>query len=1803
VAQVPPGAVLEPVLVSYQPLAGLDLPPDRRLVYRFELDAWRAEQPDAPAVPFARPVTVTVTYEGADVAGLLEDELRLVTWDEEQGAWTPITATLDVATRQITARLWHFSQYGLEGQEDTFFLPRLEAGQVSLFSGDSSFSYDLQAPSGAGGLNAPLSLRYDGAVPNGMKHGPYGDDNSDTGWVGVGWTFDIGKIEDGALTMDGLSGDLQMMDAHILPDQYTTECDWDGTHCSPGLRVRQQYRSKKEEFAYIVADQFDSCTEENAATCCNGRPNCPGPEENRIEKMGTFHVWAKDGTHYTFGSQPYNSGTGYGSRLDLTANDWRRVYEVYLLDTIVDPHGNRVEIQWKVFPKTIDGRVHLKEAYPAHILYTTNSAGDSLAEYDVEFVVVAKDFDIRSTKRIAATGYQLSGVMVWYQPSAGAPMQLIRRYELIYDDYDSPQFYTLRRIRQYDKNGSQLPETVFNYYYDTSHQIGWKTDDGWEHKVKRPFLNTVENGYGGVLSFETQSYCLPEGHGCAGGSVGWGMRQRVGARTLSAGLGTPQTSAYSYENPAYKWNPSNPLNPLEEFIGFGQATEEARDAGQQAIRKAVTLFYNTWYDDQGHPDDPKKGKILETWVGDPDGSPYNRKVHTYDDYADEPGSTLPQGIHFVYLSQTIEYTCDNIPSCQSTKTTYAYDPYWQNRCGSAGQYGDVTRVKEYGSATATTPYRTTLTGYCPNTTAWIVDKPAFVNVYAGDVGDPPVSPDPNQCRSSTWYIYSDNQDTPPANWSQAVGNKGELRGVRRLLQWSPSYLLADTRFRHDTFGNVTHETVYTGYGTDNTWATANPGTTRTDYDSTHHTFPTQVTGPAVGTYTLTETREYYGVYENGGGGEGLPGQLKRVRDVNNDDDTWYQYDGFGRLRYQWRPGETHWNTDQAGVAYEYNDTTRRLYTRQRDDTGSSPTYLESWQFYDGLGRPVQSQSEGRTGGEIILADTHYNAQRLPEKATVPQYWPASGGAFQLEHWNGSYPGTATTYDALGRPTLVTNPDVTSVEHAYDYLAAYGWRTRTWDENDHLTVRYSDPFGRLVRVHEVKSINPLVYYATEYVYDERDNLVAVYDANAHDAQGNRLPTVPYTTTMEYDMLGRKTAMDDPDMGEWIYGYDAVGNLTGQKDANLHTISFAYDALNRLTLKDLPGGTDVNYSYDSGTNGAGRRTSMSDGSGSTTWTYDDRGRVTQESKVISGSGTFVTQWGYDAADRVKWMKYPGGHGGQVGEQVNTTYNAAGWVNSVAGTGTYVGATTYDALGQFTRMTFGNGKETRRIYRSDNYRLQRIESGGASDANHQYLAYSYDSVGNVAHIEDWNAGSPAPQAQVFTHDALDRLLSASATGGTPNQGQYSETYTYDAIGNLTSKAGVEYKYQDADHRHAVTHLDGVQKYWYDANGNMTTRKVGSDTYTHTWDNENRLTQVKKNGSTVATFVYDGDGVRVKGTVNSVTTAYAGSHFEWTGSTSTMKKYYYAGGQRVAMRQGSSTVYWLLGDHLGSTALTANSSGGKVAELRYKAWGETRYTYETTPTSFRYTGQRQEESLGIYLMGARWYDPYISRWISPDTIVSGVTGGSGGALGTLDYDDQVRLTPLTVGFHETRFLSVVGEENREVAATGFWFQRSEGEKGESKYQWGPSNAQALNRYSYCLGNPLRYADPNGHAGEPPEWLQDLIVIWRNPPSWVRDLLFVVGRGTRIIQINGPHQGAEFWHVNSDLRMLQGLDHANLESCFQKLTLVEAYLQSAITTLAEAEWLAILERIPVIIVPEFLIDPEYWLKQWYPELFEETQS
>jgi RHS repeat-associated protein len=211
--------------------------------------------------------------------------------------------------------------------------------------------------------------------------------------------------------------------------------------------------------------------------------------------------------------------------------------------------------------------------------------------------------------------------------------------------------------------------------------------------------------------------------------------------------------------------------------------------------------------------------------------------------------------------------------------------------------------------------------------------------------------------------------------------------------------------------------------------------------------------------------------------------------------------------------------------------------------------------------------------------------------------------------------------------------------------------------------------------------------------------------------------------------------------------------------------------------------------------------------------------------------------------------------------------------------------------------------------------------------------------------------------------------------------------------------------------------------------------------------------------------------------------------------KTYYYAGSQLIALRvltQTGNTLYYLHSDHLGSTSLSTDANGAEVPNSRqsYYPFGEIRVPGNGLPTDIAFTGQRKDSYINLYQMGARWYDQDLGRWISPDTIIP---------------DGQARVTPLTVDFHE--FAEKVGEENRLIEKYGPFFQWSEQVRKEHPVPMGPSNPQALNRYSYALNNPLKYTDPSGHTVR---CTSDLLyctgAVVHNDSS--RDILV---RGTRI--------------------------------------------------------------------------------------------
>ena len=1472
----------------------------RFLLAQFELTAQDAQ--GQPVVTFETPVRLRWHYKEAMAEAPPILPPRFVWWDAAQGRWEVLPTVVDEEAGVIETEVTHFSTYGIdepvaEKVEDPF--SGLEA---SLFTGSLHYRYSIPLFQRPGGFGPGLALSYESRRR---------DANQGTGsydfLVGWGWRLDglgyINYVDSSPTYKLVLGGASYTIKKDANWNWYAEEAPW--------IKITRANSNQDADWHVHTPDGTHYIFKEKLTYW-----HCSKHQEEAKRFMLTsITAPADDGTwaysmNVHYGTETREADTGCGMH--------NYVYQVW--PTSITYNGVSGGHALSVSFGYATGRDDRPSQCETVACDTANSKKAFLYFYTRNLTDITLKVDGRVARR-----YHLQA----HVTNSGVSFH---GHRLLLDG-----------IQVYGKdNAGPRPATTFTYR---------NPEDC--HFQENCRIETIDSGQGGKAEITYQ--------GQGGASQ---VTYYVSTRTLTD-LVTNQSIQEQYT-----------------FSGWDDA------AGGYDFSQVKNLAdgerHSHWFYHEGRGDDKgENGQERMVVHQKGDGTWMDKLWQSY---------RLPEGLTDAKQRHLLDTQIYSLYQEQNgTNTEY---PVWkkvhrykQNHQGG-GQYGNLTHLYEYQrKGNGWDLVRTTERTYHPNNASahYIVNRVAEEKVWAGNVG--------GACLSHVRYYY-DHQGlaTPP--------QAGLLTKQEAAEQTCGSGFVTQVENSYDNWDNII--AVADGLGR----------TTTTAYDNDFHAFVVRVTNAL----NQTTTADY--------GSDGVDralGWIHGITDANGQTTT-YTYDAFGRLRQVNRPLGA--SVDEAWVYGDYGDSNHPRYVkhRVRDDVTANGDdgYLTTWTFYDGLGRELQQQSE-RDGGGRILASVHYDAHGRRDKEGIPYADNGSLGTFKKETWTGTPPYyTSYAYDALGRVTTVTHPDGTQVRTFYSVgQTGSGERrlvTTMVDENNHQTVQRKDAFGRLRRVdrYEGEYPNATRYASARYDYDALDRLTDVYGPGESTA----LDTSNHTH-IGYDALGRKTSMSDPDMGAWSYEYDAVGNLIRQTDARNRTICFYYDDLNRLAGKklDVSGAcpslpnpsdssfysqVDVWYKYDQqwdfglgyGTNyGVGRRTTMKNGGSKVQWVYDQRGRVLAELRKMDPQGggqwgeSFTTRWTYDAMDRVKTMKYPDG------EVVTYTYNSQGLVERVSGSSVYVQSTDYDASGRVRLRKLGNDVvEQEWVYYAWDMpngrgRLQRIKAGTPSNTTSlQDLRYTYDAVGNVLSIQDWKAGAPgSPQTQSFSYDPLNRLKTAQAD---PGGGSYGpESYAYDPMGNLKSKTGVgSYTYgasasdcqagTPAVKPHAVTTAGGYS-FSYDCNGNVLQRNVGS-VYHLTYDAENRLTSVS--GAATASFVYDADGNRVKAVLGGVTTYYVGNYYEKTGNT--IKKYYDANGQRVAMREGSA-LYWLLSDHLGSTAITAYSGGSKKAELRYKAWGETRYTYGTTPTSYRFTGQREDAAIGLYFYHARYYDPTLARFIQPDTIV----------------------------------------------------------------------------------------------------------------------------------------------------------------------------------------------------------------------------
>jgi len=177
-------------------------------------------------------------------------------------------------------------------------------------------------------------------------------------------------------------------------------------------------------------------------------------------------------------------------------------------------------------------------------------------------------------------------------------------------------------------------------------------------------------------------------------------------------------------------------------------------------------------------------------------------------------------------------------------------------------------------------------------------------------------------------------------------------------------------------------------------------------------------------------------------------------------------------------------------------------------------------------------------------------------------------------------------------------------------------------------------------------------------------------------------------------------------------------------------------------------------------------------------------------------------------------------------------------------------------------------------------------------------------------------------------------------------------------------------------------------DPNGNLTQKTEGTDNWVYTWNAENQLTKVEKNGSEVARFAYDSHGRRVEKVAAGVTTAYVydgPSVLRETRGTSTLK---YVQGpivdEPLAADDGAALAHFHA-DLLGSITKATNGAGGVTLTREYDSWGN--LAIGVGDPGYAFTGREWDPETGLYYYRARYYDPKVGRFISEDPI--GLRGG----------------------------------------------------------------------------------------------------------------------------------------------------------------------------------------------------------------------
>lgn len=621
---------------------------------------------------------------------------------------------------------------------------------------------------------------------------------------------------------------------------------------------------------------------------------------------------------------------------------------------------------------------------------------------------------------------------------------------------------------------------------------------------------------------------------------------------------------------------------------------------------------------------------------------------------------------------------------------------------------------------------------------------------------------------------------------------------------------------------------------------------------------------------------------------------------------------------------------------------KRLWVElQKNDSDTQTAYI----------RPVLAS--GSAGGRVIFDNARLQAGRVMTANTysdVTNYTRLEASKDPLGNM------TSYRYDKLGNADLITSPRGYSTEYKYDSLSNLLDMVilpgndlkidRDYDQDGYLkTIKYVNPNTGVIlsdtafvynKQGQVESSEDPLRRKRQYTYTPAGRLQKTdFQIATREVAGSpdREP-IYQTISYSYGKTGLLNNVYYDSQRRYSFGYYDTGSFKSATDEIRHiTWSAQYDPLNRLSE----------------------------------W-FDGKGKIAYSFNDLQGSETRTITLGTDV--RKQTLEY------DLADQPTKLVDESG-----------ISRFLYDEKGNPSFIQVGNGVIDRRMYDSVG-RVTHVQTQNELGETLSSYSYEYDQEGNVIAI---HTGTGSEQKQSFEYNEKGQLIKERLPNGNIVQYKYDDvlknrslrteflpdeqtkfsetTFVYDKANQLTSVNGVGWQYNDRGYLTS----NGAYKYHWDAGGRLAEVTKDSDAsfkVTYQYDHLGRRVQQNVNGK-LTNFLYDGLSNRVAA--------------EYDLSGVLLKTYTWGPEEQLLSIGLNGVTYYAVHNGHGDVVQLTDAEGKIVAWYQYDAWGTITghsegNTWMLNP--YRYSGYRYDEETGLYYLMARYYDPKVGRFLSPDPL-----------------------------------------------------------------------------------------------------------------------------------------------------------------------------------------------------------------------------